>query len=201
MSHKIYLITGNLPFKKQMLHLKQLLPLGLDYLQYREKNKSTEQMRDEIHQLKLLCDLYETKLIVNDYLELALETGADGLHLGQDDFSLKEAKKMAPAHFIIGQTVKTVEQAKKAIEEGADYLGVGAIFPSSTKPHALPVTLETLGSIRQLSNIPLYAIGGITPQNLSKDLLAHIDGLVACHAIWNSSPPEKCLYEFNLIVK
>ncbi|MGN0691201.1 MAG: thiamine phosphate synthase, partial [Oscillospiraceae bacterium] len=99
-------------------------------------------------------------------VQIALESGADGVHLGQSDGSISEARKLLGADKIIGATAKTVDQALKAEAEGADYLGSGAMFPSGAKPEAVPMTYDTLKSIVSAVNIPVCAIGGISRDNI-----------------------------------
>src|SRR5699024_10160950 len=112
-----------------------------------------------------LCRQYGVPLIINDRLDVALESGADGVHVGIEDAPVSEIRRQAGPDFIIGATAKTVAQARAAQSAGADYLGVGAVFPSPTKRNAIRITSEVLREICGSVSIPAVAIGGITEEN------------------------------------
>ena len=133
-----------------------------------EKDMSYEELVREAAALKKVCEKYGVPLIVNDDWKAAIESGADGVHVGIEDAPVAEIRKAAGKDFIIGATAKTVEQAKAAEAAGADYLGVGAVFPSPTKTNAVRITPEQLRSICAAVSIPAAAIGGITRENLSE---------------------------------
>lgn len=195
MSKKIlYVITPDLPLGLYKKKLKAILPLGIDYLQYRRKGIAPMEAENELKQLKMLCDLYQVPLIVNDSPELAEKVDAFGVHLGQDDYLNFVPSKHG---FAFGRTAKTVEQAVEAEKQGALYIGVGAFFPSSTKNGALPMSMSTLKAIRQAVSLPIYAIGGIVPQKLSTELLAHVDGVCCSAALFASDSPEDAVFQFK----
>ena len=135
-------------------------------LQLREKSLSRENFLEEAIRVKRIADCYQVPLIINDDIQVALASGAAGVHLGQGDLPASEARKLLGPERILGVTAKSVEQARKAQAEGADYLGSGAVFGTSTKRDARPMTLETLRQITEAVTIPVAAIGGITGENV-----------------------------------
>lgn len=197
MPKKMYLITGELPISRQLKILKRIMPLGIDYLQYRNKFADRQMAYNEALQYKVLCDLYGTHLIVNDWVEVAKAINASGVHLGESDTSIEEAIKALGVMITIGKTAKTVEQAKCAESMGADYIGVGAFYPSKTKKEALPISTSTLIKIRKEVKLPIFAIGGLTPNNITKDIISHVDGFAFSNAIWHADHPEDVLLDFK----
>lgn len=148
--------------------VEKALKGGITMLQLREKNMPYEQVKQTAIELQKLCRSYHVPFIINDYVELAKEIGADGVHVGQSDCSVLEARKVLGPNFIIGATAKTVEQALTAQEQGADYLGGGAVFGSNTKLDAKPMEHELLQDICKAVNIPVVAIGGINGKNVTE---------------------------------
>lgn len=146
--------------------IENALKGGVTILQLREKNISTDQLTQKAKKLKEICSKYKVPLIVNDDVKAAIDSGADGVHVGAEDMNVSEIRKIAGDNFIIGATAKTPEQAKNAQAQGADYLGCGALFPSSTKSNAKPMSIETLREITSLVSIPVVAIGGLTYDNI-----------------------------------
>ena len=138
---------------------------GVTILQLREKNLSDELFIEEAIKVREICHRYGVPLIINDNVEVALKSGADGVHVGIEDAPVEEIRKIAP-NLIIGATAKTLKQAISAERAGADYLGVGALFPSPTKQNAIRITKEELKIICESVHIPVVAIGGITLENL-----------------------------------
>lgn len=147
--------------------VEKALKGGITMLQLREKNMPYEQVRQTAIELKTLCRKYSIPFIINDYVELAKEIGADGVHVGQSDTSVSRARALLGENAIIGATAKTVEQALEAQEQGADYLGSGAVFGSGTKLDAKPMEHALLQSICEAVSIPVVAIGGITRENVA----------------------------------
>lgn len=197
MSKMMYLITGDLPISRQLKILKRLMPLGIDYLQYRNKSADQKTAHNEALQYKVLCDLYGTHLIINDCVEAAKALNASGVHLGEKDASIETALETLGHTKIIGRTAKTVEQAKLAESMGARYIGVGAFYPSKTKKEALPMSTATLIEIRGEINLPIFAIGGLTPDNITSDIIDHVDGFAFSNAIWHADRPEEVLQGFK----
>ncbi len=197
MTKKLYLITPDMPLERYIKKLKAVLPAGIDYLQYRRKNVDFETAVQEATQLKMLCALYNTALIVNDFSEVALKVGADGVHFGQSDYTAEAAKRCKARGLIVGRTAKTPEQAERATKDGADYLGVGAFFPSGTKKEALPMSMETLQKLRNITALPLYAIGGIAPEKLTAPLMSRVEGICFSGAVFTSETPMETLERFK----
>ena len=146
--------------------IEEALTGGVTMLQLREKNLSDEELIAEAKRIKAICARYHVPLIINDNYRAAIAAGADGVHVGITDAPVTQIRKTAGDDFIIGATAKTVEQARLAEESGADYLGVGAVFPSPTKTDALRITSAQFREIAGSVTIPAVAIGGITEQNL-----------------------------------
>ena len=145
---------------------------GAKTIQLRDKLHNKKELLPIAQQLKNLCDEHNVPFIVNDFLDLALAADADGLHLGQDDLPTKEARKLLPIDKILGCSTTTVEQAIAAESEGADYIAVGSIYPTTPKETAKVVGLEMLRQIRQAVSLPLVAIGGITKDNAAEVIAA-----------------------------
>ena len=139
---------------------------GATFVQIREKHLDYEAFRAEAKELQALCRKYQVPFVINDNVKLALEIGADGVHVGQEDMEAGEVRRLLGPDRILGVSAQTVEQALLAQEQGADYLGVGAVFPTTSKDDAAEVSFQTLKEICQAVSIPVVAIGGITRENL-----------------------------------
>ena len=184
---KLYLVTDyRIPFNELLEKTKEALIGGVSIVQYRAKNKETKEMCKEAKKLKKLCDEFGALFLVNDRIDVALAVKAHGVHIGQDDMEVSIAREIMPKDAVIGVTVHNKEEALKAIKEGADNLGVGALFSTNSKEDAKLMTLETLREIKSVSNIPLYGIGGITPYNLNGDILENLNGVAVISALLNS---------------
>lgn len=185
--NELYLISKQYPdFNILLEKTEQALREGISIFQYRSKEKNKDLLHDEAIKIKELCDKYNASLIINDRVDIAKEVGADGVHLGQDDTSIKEARDILGEDVIIGATAKTVEDAVRCYEEGADYLGVGALFPSPTKLDAVQIKLKTLIDIKNAVPIPIVGIGGITAENLSKEINENVDSIAVISEIYDS---------------
>lgn len=139
---------------------------GITCVQLREKNLPENELISLGERLLKICRKYNVPFIINDDYKIALKIGADGVHVGIEDAPVAEIRKIAGDKFIIGATAKTVEQAKLAESSGADYLGVGAVFPSPTKTNAIRITPSQLTKICSAVKLPSVAIGGITADNV-----------------------------------
>jgi len=191
--HKeLYLITDEkLEFDKVLLpKTEQALKLGVTMVQYRVKHKKPEMKLREAHMLRDLTRKYGVTFIINDDIQLAKEVNADGVHLGIEDKSIAYARDYLGESFIIGATAKTVEQALKAMGEGANYLGIGALNPSPTKPEAIRVTATLLHEIKMEVSIPIYGIGGIKSHNLTQEQLEYVDGIALVSAVYEGGEKE-----------
>ncbi|HCD43209.1 MAG TPA: thiamine phosphate synthase [Lachnoclostridium sp.] len=147
--------------------IEEALCAGVTLLQLREKSLDKSAFLEEALLVRELTKHYGIPLIINDDVDIALKCGADGVHVGQDDLSPLEVRRLIGPDRILGVTAKNVSQAKKAFMDGADYIGSGAIFPSPTKKDAIPLTLEQLSAICRSVPIPVTAIGGINSENVS----------------------------------
>jgi len=164
---------------------------GAKIIQLRDKHSSKKELLPIAQQLKKLCAEHNVLFIVNNCLDLALAADADGLHLGQDDLPTREARRLLPIDKILGISARTVELATAAQSEGADYLGVGAMYPTSTKETAVVVGLERLRQIRQAVSLPLVAIGGITKDNASEVMAAGASSVAVISAILQAESPQE----------
>ena len=157
---------------------------GATIIQLREKELDEKALTEEAAKLTEICHRYNVPLIVNDNVDAAINSGADGVHVGMEDTPVSEIRARVSDEFIIGATAKTVEQAKKAQAEGADYLGVGAVFPSPTKKDAIRITNEQLREIANSVDIPVAAIGGISKDNILQLQGSGADGAAVVSAIF-----------------
>ena len=183
----LYLIAD---FSYGEAKIEAALKAGVDYIQLREKNISSAEYLLRAKKLREMTEKYHTKLIINDRLDLALLSGADGVHLGQEDVPVKDARKLLGAQKIIGATAKTPEQARQAMEDGADYLGSGAWFFTETKKDAIPISEETYQKILKSAPILNVAVGGINAQNCGKPLSLGAGGLAISAGILKAEDPE-----------
>lgn len=141
---------------------------GASCVQLREKELGHEDFLAEAKEMAKLCKRLGVKLIINDNVDVALESGADGVHVGQDDMQAMDVRRRIGPDKILGVTAKTVEQARAAEAAGADYLGSGAVFGSATKTDAKPMTMDTLRSICASVGIPVVGIGGVNRENIAR---------------------------------
>lgn len=199
---QLYLVTDyKIPFEDLLNRTERALLGGVSIVQYRAKNKDTKEMCTEAKALKDLCEKFGAILLVNDRIDVALAIDAHGVHIGQDDMEVSIARKILPENSIIGVTVHSKEEALKAIENGADNLGVGALFVTNSKDDAILMSLETLREIKEVSNKPLYGIGGITPYNLNSKILENLDGVAVISALLNSKDIVGTCEEFFKVLK
>ena len=167
--------------------VERALEGGATMVQLREKHLPREEVRRQALELKALCARFGAPLIINDDVELALEVGADGVHLGQEDLPLPEARALLGPDRILGATAHTVAEALRAQAEGADYLGVGAMFPTGTKADTVPTSADTLKAICAAVSIPVVAIGGVNAENLPTLAGTGIAGAAVVSAIFSQS--------------
>ncbi len=185
---RLYAITDRAWTGRQTLHeqLEDALKGGVTLVQLREKDLPREAFLAEAKEIRALCHRYHVPLIINDDLEVALESGADGVHVGAEDQPVDQIRRRVGPNFIIGATAKTVAQAQAAQRAGADYLGVGAVFPSPTKEHAKRITLEELQAICASVSIPAVAIGGITGENAAQLQGGGMAGIAVISALFGA---------------
>lgn len=165
---RLYVVTDRtwLHGRSFLEQIETVLQSGATLLQLREKKLPENEFLEEAKAVKRLTDRYGVPLIINDNVQVALACNAAGVHVGQQDMEAQDVRALLGENKIIGVTAKTVEQAQKAEQAGADYLGSGAVFGTLTKPDALPMTMERLRDITQSVSIPVVAIGGIEEHNL-----------------------------------
>ena len=182
----LYAVTDRAWLGRQTLYeqVEGALKGGATIVQLREKELDEEAFLREAKQLVTLCHSYHVPLIINDNVQIALESGADGVHVGIEDAPVAQIRKQVPEDFIIGATAKTVAQAQAAERAGADYLGVGAVFPSPTKQTAIRITNDQLKEICSSVSIPAVAIGGISLSNVDELAGGGMDGIAVVSAIF-----------------
>ncbi len=169
----------------------QAISGGATTIQLRDKVQSKKKLLPVAQQLRVLCAERNVLFIMNDYLDIALDTDADGLHLGQEDLPIQAARKLLPLGKVLGCSATTVDQAMAAQSEGADYIAVGAIYPTPSKERGEVVGLERLRQIRQAILLPLVAIGGITKDNASEVIAAGADSVAVISAVLGAESPEE----------
>ena len=163
---------------------------GVTIIQLREKNLTTNQYYQLAKQVKEITDAYQVPLIIDDRLDICLAVDAAGLHIGDDELPVSVARKVLGPEKILGVTAKTVKRALEAEEGGADYLGTGAIFPTTTKENA-PITLiSTLKTICQRVAIPVVAIGGLTSENIGQLIGTGIAGVAVVRDLMQAEDIE-----------
>lgn len=163
---------------------------GVTFVQLREKKLDEESFLDEALEIQKLCRKYDIPFVINDNVEIAKEINADGVHVGQSDMGAANVRDILEDDKIIGVSVQTVEQAVLAEKQGADYLGVGAVFPTGSKADAEDVSYETLKAICEAVNIPVVAIGGISTGNVLKLKGSGISGIAVISAIFAAEDIE-----------
>lgn len=164
--------------------VEESLKGGATMIQLREKHLDHEHFLKEAKEIKELCRKYQVPFLINDDVDLAVEVDADGVHVGQHDMEAGEVRKKIGPNRILGVSAQTVEQALLAQQAGADYLGVGAVFPTGTKDDADAVSIQTLGEICHAVNIPVVAIGGIGQHNVMQLAGSGICGIAVVSAIY-----------------
>ena len=189
---RLYAITDRSCVRDGVLRdqVEAALRGGVTLVQLREKGLDDAALEKEARELTALCHCYGTALIVNDYVGVALRSGADGVHVGIGDAPVEDIRARAPEGFIIGATAKTVEQAQAAQRAGADYLGVGAVFPSPTKRQAIRITTQELKNICASVSIPAVAIGGIGYDNMLALKGGGMRGIAVVSAIFRADDIE-----------
>lgn len=167
---------------------KAALEGGMTYVQMREKGDpmTEDELLTEALALKALCAEYGVPFVIDDDVELAVKCGADGVHVGQSDMACVEARRALGSAKVVGVSAQTVEQAVQAEKDGADYLGVGAVFPTGSKDDADDVSHDTVKAICEAVNIPVIAIGGISKNNAGQLAGLGLDGVAVISAIYAS---------------
>ena len=171
---------------------------GVDVIQLREKKRSLKDILEVGRQLRELCKEKNVLFVVNDRVDVAMLLDADGVHVGQDDFPAHEARKLIGQDMFIGVSASSMEEARLAIEQGADYLGVGSIFATKSKDDAgNPVTPALIEEIRSITNLPIVGIGGINAENGKEVVERGANGFAVISAIVGQPDPEKAALQLK----
>ena len=190
---RLYAVTDRTWLRGRTLleQVEDALRGGATMVQLREKELDEDAFLREAMALAKLCHRYGVPLLINDNVEIARRSGADGVHVGQEDMAAEEVRGILGSDMIVGVTAKTVEQALRAQDAGADYLGSGAVFGSSTKLNAKPMTRETLSAITSAVSIPVVAIGGIHRGNILELAGTGIAGVAVVSGIFAAENIEE----------
>ena len=199
----LYAVTDRTWVKDTTLmdQVKEALEGGITFLQLREKHLSQEEFIKEAREMKELSKEYKVPFVINDNIEVALAVDADGVHIGQDDMSVEEARKLLGEDKIIGVSAHNVEEAIKAQKGGADYLGVGAVCATSTKKDANVVSKEEIKKICHTVEIPVVAIGGIKKENIKTLEGTDVDGVAVVSAIFAAKDIKKDTKQLRSLVE
>ena len=181
--------------------VEETLRGGATCLQLREKELDDAAFLEEAKELKVLCARYGVPFIVNDNVDVGILSGADGVHVGQSDANADAVRARIGQDMILGVSVQTVEQAVKAEKDGADYLGVGAMFSTGTKLDADDVSFDTLREICKAVSIPVVAIGGISLKNIGAFAGTGIDGVAVVSAIFAAEQIEDATRKLRSVVR
>lgn len=175
----LYLVTGRYDFSdEEFLNIiETACQNGVTMVQLREKAITTNRFYELAVAVKQITDLYDIPLIINDRVDICLAVNAAGVHIGDDEMPVKVVRSLIGGEKILGVSAKSIERGKKAEKDGADYLGVGAIFPTETKRDPQRTTIETLNTIAEAVNIPIVAIGGINESNIENFTNTAISGI------------------------
>lgn len=199
----LYAVTDRSWLGEESLYsqVEKALKGGATFVQLREKELDKEHFLEEAREIKELCKRYQVPFVINDSVEIALAADADGVHVGQTDMEAGDVRAKLGPDKIIGVSVQTVEQALLAQERGADYLGVGAVFPTGSKADADEVSHETLKAICAAVEIPVIAIGGISTDNVRRLSGSGICGIAVISAIFAKKDIENAAKELKALAK
>ena len=188
----LYAVTDRTWLNGETLYkqVEKAIKGGVTFVQLREKNLDEKSFLNEALEIQMLCKKYNIPFVINDNVEIARKINADGVHVGQSDMKAENVRAILGNDKILGVSAQTVEQALYAQKEGADYIGVGAVFPTGSKLDADNVNLDTLKEICSAVNIPVVAIGGIGIDNVSKLKNSGISGIAVISAIFASDDIE-----------
>ena len=188
----LYAVTDRSWLNGETLYaqVEKALKGGVTFVQLREKALDEQAFLEEAKEIQKLCAQYHVPFVINDNVEIAARIGADGVHVGQSDMEAGDVREKLGPDRIIGVSAQTVEQAVRAQERGADYLGVGAVFPTGSKADAVEVSHETVRAITEAVDIPVIAIGGITKDNVSELSGTGICGIAVISAIFAQTDIE-----------
>ena len=197
----LYAVTDRAWTGKQTLYeqVEAALKGGVTCVQLREKELDETAFLQEAKELCALCRRYGVPFLVNDNVEIAIACGADGIHVGQEDLAAGEVRRRVGESMILGVSVHTVEEARQAVRDGADYLGLGAVFPTSTKTDVEQMPNETLRAICDAVDVPIVAIGGINRGNILRLAGSGVDGVALVSAIFSAEDIEGTCRELRAL--
>lgn len=192
MDYSLYLVTDRDLLKGRELTqvVEEAILGGVTLVQLREKEISSLDFYNTAIKVKSITDKYNIPLIINDRVDIALAVDASGVHVGQSDLSCSVVRRLLPKSKIVGVSVHNIQEAMKAEADGADYVGCGAIFSTTTKLDANNVTIEQLTKIKKTISIPVVAIGGISENNIEQLKNSNIDGVAIVSAIIAKEDPR-----------
>lgn len=190
--------TGRMSLYEQV---EAALKNGVTCVQLREKELDEAAFLEEAKKMAALCRSYGVPLIINDNVDVAIACGADGVHVGQSDMAASDVRSRVGEDMIIGVSAHTVEEALEAVKNGADYLGLGAVFSTSTKTDAGAMARETLKAICEAVDIPKVAIGGISRDNLMQLAGSGVDGVAVVSAIFGAKDPGTAAAELAALAR
>lgn len=196
---RLYAVTDRAWTGERTLYqqVEAALKGGVTCVQLREKNLDEAAFLREAADLCALCRRYGVPFIVNDNVDVALACGADGVHVGQEDMEAGQVRRRVGEGMLLGVSVHTVEEARRALRDGADYLGLGSVFPTSTKADADPMPMETLRAICAAVDVPVVAIGGIHRKNMLQLSGSGVDGVALVSAIFSMPDIEAACRELR----
>lgn len=199
----LYAVTDRVWTGEQTLceQVEAALKGGVTCVQLREKEMDETAFLQEAKDICALCHRYGVPFIVNDNVDVAIACQADGIHVGQEDMAAGEVRRRVGDAMLLGVSVHTVEEARRAVRNGADYLGLGAVFPTSTKTDVDQMTNETLRAICDAVDVPVVAIGGINRGNLLKLSGSGVDGVALVSAIFSAEDIEDTCRKLRLLAE
>ncbi len=200
---RLYLVTDSTGLEEDVFLRKteEALKNGVTFLQLREKDRSTREYIALAEKVHNIAKRHNIPLVVDDRIDVALAAGTEGVHLGQSDMPVDIARRIMGSGYIIGATAKTVEQALEACEKGADYLGVGAIYPTTTKVKTVLTSVDMLQRICDAVEIPVNAIGGLNKDNIDILRGKSISGICVVSAIMKAEDSGAAAAELSLAMK
>lgn len=196
-----YLVTySSVSRKGSLSDVKNAVDAGCRFVQYREKNKTKNEMIKEATELKKICE-GKALFIVDDHVDVALAVGADGVHIGQKDVSVEDARRLLGSDKIVGLTVHNVEEAVKAEKLGADYVGIAPVFKTDTKGDSdEPCGVDMIKKISENISLPIVAVGGIDKNNVKSVIYSGADGVVSVSAVLKSNDVNREVKDFIRII-
>lgn len=195
--YTLYLCTDRKLMSTDTLEeaVEQAIKGGCTVVQLREKDCSSLEFYETAKKLRKMTQKYNVPLIINDRVDIALAVDADGVHVGQSDLPAKIVRQIIGEDKIVGVSAAKLSEAEKAVEDGADYLGIGAMYPTDTKTDARPVTLDELKEIRSAVDVPIVVIGGINQKTLHNFKNTGVDGLAVVSAVIAADNIEQAAHD------